>query len=94
LPIPARKRGNASTLRPSAYLGGLDSLLNITETLNPKVSYSDLRKLYKPTSHLSKDKKLISNTSSINQKMSFLSPTPSLKSLRAHIGNFNTVKKE
>jgi len=26
--------------------------------------------------------------------MSFLSPTPSLKSLRAHIGNFQTVKKE
>ncbi len=43
---PIRKRGNASTLRPSAYQGGLDSLLNLTDNLHPKVSYSDLRKLY------------------------------------------------
>jgi hypothetical protein len=43
---PTRKRGNASTLRPVAYQGGLDSLLNLTDNLHPKVSYSDLRKLY------------------------------------------------
>jgi len=41
-----RKRGNASTLRPIAYQGGLDSLLNLTDKLHPKVSYTDLRKLY------------------------------------------------
>jgi hypothetical protein len=63
--------------------------------MNPKVSYSELRKRYRPSlAQASPQRDEKKAHEQILKRMSFLSPTPSLKSLKDHIGAFQTVKKE
>lgn len=92
-PKDQRRRGNATSLkqRPeeNTYVSVTDPAALLT--LNPKISYSELRKCFKSPSPPQS-----TNNASFKKMAprSFLSPTPSLKDLKDHIGAFQTVKKE
>lgn len=67
--------------------------------LNPKISYSELKKRYispSPANSTISPDALPSNNSSFKRMphRSFLSPTPSLRDLKDHMGTFQTIKKE
>lgn len=92
--LKKRRKGNSTALkeRPAGDgRGAIDSSQFIT--LNPKVSYAELKRRFQSPSPMASS---INNTSFQNKvtHRSFLSPTPSLKDLKDHIGAFQTIKKE